>query len=113
MYSFPVAHASFVCSECARTNSRHDEWRGAAARAAHHLILIDPLHADKTVSKASRRDPSLDDPRPTPPTQPELEDCCRSGGTPCVFDLYDEALARYEAALAAWEARHASGKARR
>ncbi|MGZ2747027.1 oxidoreductase-like domain-containing protein [Burkholderia stagnalis] len=52
-------------------------------------------------------DPSLDDPRPTPPQQPELEDCCNSGCSPCVFDLYDEALARYREALAAWEARQA------
>lgn len=43
-------------------------------------------------------------PRPTPPVQPALEDCCRSGCTPCVFDLYEEALERYERALAAWEA---------
>lgn len=43
-------------------------------------------------------------PRPVPPVQPALEDCCRSGCTPCVFDLYEEALERYERALAAWEA---------
>jgi hypothetical protein len=46
------------------------------------------------------------DPRPQPPTEPALEDCCRSGCNPCVFDLYEQALERYEAALAAWRARH-------
>jgi hypothetical protein len=44
--------------------------------------------------------------RPRPPRQPELEDCCRSGCTPCVFDLYDAAMERYELALAVWLARH-------
>ncbi|WP_122170012.1 oxidoreductase-like domain-containing protein [Burkholderia stabilis] len=55
-------------------------------------------------------DPSIDDPRPTPPEQPELEDCCNSGCSPCVFDLYDEALARYRTELAEWEARQAQRK---
>lgn len=41
--------------------------------------------------------------RPVPPVQPDLEDCCRSGCVPCVFDLYEDALARYERELAAWE----------
>jgi hypothetical protein len=43
----------------------------------------------------------------TPPVEPELEDCCRSGCTPCVFDLYAEALERYEA----WLARQEQAKA--
>ncbi|MDR5838642.1 oxidoreductase-like domain-containing protein [Caballeronia sp. LZ034LL] len=47
-----------------------------------------------------------DDPRPTPPECPLPGDCCQSGCDPCVFDLYDEALARYRTELAAWEARH-------
>lgn len=42
-------------------------------------------------------------PRPEPPVQPDLEDCCRSGCTPCVFDLYEQALERYQQALADWE----------
>ncbi|WP_232231991.1 oxidoreductase-like domain-containing protein [Burkholderia sp. WSM2230] len=39
--------------------------------------------------------------------QPDLDDCCHSGCSPCVFDLYDEALERYEIALAEWQARQA------
>jgi hypothetical protein len=66
-----------------------------------------------TVPKALARDQSPDDPRPTPPKQPELEDCCHSGCSPCVFELYEEALERYEIALAAWEARHASAKGKK
>ncbi|MPV71689.1 oxidoreductase-like domain-containing protein, partial [Burkholderia sp. BE17] len=52
-------------------------------------------------------------PRPIPPEQPELEDCCNSGCSPCVFDLYDEALARYRVELAEWEARQAQRKQHR
>ncbi|MEZ0603502.1 oxidoreductase-like domain-containing protein [Paraburkholderia sp. IW21] len=48
-----------------------------------------------------------DDPQPVPPVQPDLDDCCHSGCNPCVFDLYDEALDRYQAALAEWQARQA------
>ncbi|BAN25344.1 oxidoreductase-like domain-containing protein [Caballeronia insecticola] len=54
-----------------------------------------------------------DDPRPTPPERPLPEDCCQSGCNPCVFDLYEEALERYETQLRAWEARHASQPKRR
>jgi Oxidoreductase-like protein, N-terminal len=39
--------------------------------------------------------------------QPDLDDCCHSGCNPCVFDLYDEAIERYQAALAQWQARRA------
>ncbi|MCG2583106.1 oxidoreductase-like domain-containing protein [Massilia sp. TS11] len=46
------------------------------------------------------------DPRPQPPREPALEDCCTSGCTFCVFDVYQDALARYQAALAAWRVRH-------
>lgn len=45
--------------------------------------------------------------RPQPPVAPALDDCCRSGCNPCVFDLYEDALERYERAMAAWEAQPA------
>lgn len=43
---------------------------------------------------------------PLPPRQPELDECCGSGCDPCVFDIYDAALERYEQALRAWRERH-------
>ncbi|ALK98240.1 hypothetical protein AB595_07750 [Massilia sp. WF1] len=46
------------------------------------------------------------DPRPVPPREPALEDCCGTGCVNCVFDMYQIALENYERALAAWEARH-------
>ncbi|HEX7934501.1 MAG TPA: oxidoreductase-like domain-containing protein [Paraburkholderia sp.] len=58
-------------------------------------------------SSAVPRAISEDDPKPVPPVQPDLEDCCHSGCFPCVFDLYDEALTRYETALAQWQKRQA------
>jgi hypothetical protein len=48
-----------------------------------------------------------DDPPPQPPVRPDLDDCCHSGCTQCVFDLYDDALERYEIALAQWQKRQA------
>jgi len=46
------------------------------------------------------------DPRPSPPKEPELEDCCGTGCVMCVFDAYQIAQENYERALAAWLTRH-------
>ncbi|HEU5435513.1 MAG TPA: oxidoreductase-like domain-containing protein [Telluria sp.] len=46
------------------------------------------------------------DPRPQPPVQPQLEDCCGSGCVVCVFDAYEMAKERYLARLGAWRTRH-------
>lgn len=43
------------------------------------------------------------DPKPQPPVEPGPDDCCHSGCTWCVLDLYYEDLERYRTALAAWE----------
>jgi len=42
-------------------------------------------------------------PKPVPPEAPDDSECCRSGCTPCVFDLHAEAMERYRAELKAWE----------
>jgi hypothetical protein len=47
------------------------------------------------------------DPLPTRPVEPDAADCCGEGCVPCVFDIYEQALERYQVALAAWHARHA------
>jgi hypothetical protein len=49
------------------------------------------------------------DPRPAPPERPLDEACCGRGCSPCVFDCYEEALARYEQALLEWKRRHPEG----
>lgn len=50
-------------------------------------------------------DPAEDDPIPEPPVRPRPEECCGRGCEPCVYDLYEEALERYEIKLKQWEAR--------
>ena len=46
------------------------------------------------------------DPKPTPAQAPAPGDCCGSGCTFCVEDMYQDELERYQAALKAWLLRH-------
>jgi hypothetical protein len=54
--------------------------------------------------------PATDDAPPVPPVRPDNDECCNSGCSPCVFDLYEEEVERYRAALSAWEARNKDRK---
>jgi hypothetical protein len=46
---------------------------------------------------AAPPDPNL----PRPPDKPDPSDCCNSGCSPCILDLYDDALERWEARIRA------------
>ena len=50
------------------------------------------------------------DPPPKRPPEPDPGDCCGGGCVRCVYDLHDDAIARYEMALAAWRERHGGAK---
>ncbi|MFA7436932.1 oxidoreductase-like domain-containing protein [Castellaniella sp.] len=47
------------------------------------------------------------DPRPVPPEEPDLNDCCGNGCTPCVFDTWVDEKRAWEKAAQDWDARHA------
>jgi len=49
-----------------------------------------------------------DDPEPVAPQAPDPRDCCHSGCTWCVDDMYQEELEKYRAAHQAWTARQNS-----
>jgi hypothetical protein len=60
------------------------------------------------VKKNSARPESAnDDSPPARPERPSIDECCNSGCNPCIFDLYEEALERYDSELQAWEQRRA------
>ena len=54
--------------------------------------------------------PEDSDPRPVPPERPNPGDCCNSSCNPCIFDLYADALDRYQKELQDWEEREAQRK---
>ncbi|TAN29929.1 MAG: oxidoreductase-like protein [Castellaniella sp.] len=46
------------------------------------------------------------DTRPAEPVEPDLNECCGNGCTPCVFDTYAEDKRRWQEAVRAWDLRH-------
>ena len=58
------------------------------------------------MTTGARAGTGVDDPRPVPPREPALEECCKGGCEPCVFDRYYDALERYRDALQEWLQRH-------
>lgn len=54
---------------------------------------------------------AVSDPLPVPPQKPMPFDCCESGCERCVYEIYADELAHYQAALTAWRARHPGGDA--
>lgn len=55
--------------------------------------------------RLAHRMTTLADPRPIPPEQPLPMDCCDSGCTRCVTEIYADELEHFEAELANWETR--------
>ena len=53
------------------------------------------------------------DPAPVAPQPPEPGDCCNSGCTYCVMDMYQDELERYREALTAWRERNPGAAAPR
>lgn len=51
-------------------------------------------------NRADNQHRSEDDPGPRLPPRPEPEPCCGSGCDPCVLELYEEALERWERQVA-------------
>ena len=53
-------------------------------------------------------DGPADDPRPEEPVEPDLNECCGNGCTPCVFDTYAEERRAWQQAVKDWEARQSA-----
>jgi radical SAM superfamily enzyme len=51
-----------------------------------------------------------DDPMPVAPQPPQPGDCCHSGCTFCVEEMYQDELDRYQAALKQWRERQGRGE---
>ena len=75
-------------------------------REPEQLEAVRRLGPMNVLAHAGKPDP---DPPPTAPQRPEPMQCCGRGCDPCIYDLYEDALARYERELEKWRARGSRG----
>ena len=73
------------------------------------VTILPQLHRYSDLCVAVPSVSSSADRQPVRPLKPEIADCCGDGCARCVFDIYEEALARFEVDLAAWRARQPQG----
>jgi hypothetical protein len=88
------------CTQIGSTIQHH------ATQTNHETVMWQNLPQTGTVSPMSDDAADINDPQPLRPIEPDAADCCGEGCARCVFDVYEEALERYEVALAAWRTRH-------
>ncbi|OEZ93934.1 hypothetical protein JAB8_00840 [Janthinobacterium sp. HH106] len=70
-----------------------------------------PMPAPPSPALTMPTPPLSHDPQPQPPSKPGNDECCHSGCTFCVLEMYQEDLAAYEAALRAWQQRQQAAAA--
>src|SRR5258708_32200042 len=97
---------SSSASAIARTNSAIRSWSRQPRQAARDGFAPASSSCVESYSVAMVQSLPDDDPAPLPPVAPAANDCCRGGCDPCVCQVYEEELARYEAKLREWQLRH-------
>ena len=101
-----------IVAACPLARLHTDDTMGEGLQAAssldlrNHAGIVGVMESDQDDSQP--RGPMDSDPPPTPPEKPLAMDCCESGCDRCVFEVYADDLAHYQAALAAWQQRQSN-----
>ena len=75
-------------------------------RVCRAIIYSFPSRDPKPLNIMSDPCLSPDDTRPIEPVEPDLNECCGNGCTPCVFDTYAEEKRHWQEAVRIWDLRH-------